>query len=103
MAEGKITLVGFDIDEAEKAIAKNLIANYRHKIEQKTEFQELMLRLKKSQHEKACLHEVHGKLVAGKIYNAKAEDYNLFSALSEVFEKLINELMHNQRTRRQER
>ena len=102
MTEGKIALSGFDVDEAEKAILMNLIENYKHKILQKTEFEEITLRLKKSQHGKAMLNEVQGKLVAEKMYNAKAEDYNLFSAIAEVLEKLINEVMHNKRTRRQE-
>ena len=101
MVEGKITFIGFEVDEAEKAIIDNLISSYKHKISQITDYNEIKLRLKKRQHGKAWMHEVHGTLITGQMFTAKVEDYNLFAAISEVFEKLINEIKHKQRTNRQ--
>lgn len=99
MSEGSVVLSGFKLDEAEKAIVDNLIKNYKHKINQKVKFNEIRLRMKKSQHGKAFLHEVQGLMQARKNFSAKAEDYNLFAAISEVLEKLMHEAMHYQSRR----
>lgn len=101
MAGGKIILAGFELEPAEKAIIDNLIKNYQHKIEEKIQFEEIRLRLKKAQHGKVFLHEVQGFMTAGKRYNAEASDYNLFAATAEVLEKLMHEAEHNKRTSRQ--
>jgi|SRR3989344_5558494 len=100
--KGKVLLSGFSLDQGEKAIINNLIANYVEKIEHKIDFQEIKLRLKKSQRGKAFLHEVKGTLtVEGKQFKTEKTDYNLLAVISEVFEKLMSEAEHKKRTRRQ--
>ena len=101
MAEGKIVLSGFDIDEAEKAILNNLIQNYEKKAE-RIYYKEIKLRLKKTTRRNAVMHEVHGTMITDKMLNAKVYDYNLFAAVSEVLEKLMHEAEHNKRTSKQE-
>jgi len=100
-AEGKIILSGFSLEPAEKAIVDNLIQNYKNKITEKLGYEEIRLRLKKSKHGKAFLHEVQGTLIRGKRYNTKVIDYNLFSAIAETFEKLMREAEHEKRTRKE--
>jgi len=102
MAEGRIVLSGFSSEPAEKAIADNLIKSYKNKISERIGFDEIDLRVKKSRHGKTFLHEVQGRMIStGKQFNSKVTDYNLFSALAEVLEKLMHEAEHNMRTRRQ--
>ena len=99
---GKIKLAGFDLEPAEKAIVGNIIRNYEHKISERCQYEYIMLNLKKSRKGKTFLHEVKGDLkVKGKIMSAKMTDYNLFSALAEVMEKMLNEVEHRLRTARQ--
>lgn len=100
--QGKIYLSGFELDPAEKAIVDNILRNYSHKIGERADFEYLKLRLKKSQKAKTFLHAVEGELkIENKVFRAKETDYNLFSVLADVLEKLLNELVHTQRTRRQ--
>lgn len=94
MTEGNIIVSGFKLDESEKAIADNLINNYRHKIAERIGFKEIKLRLKKSERGKAFFHEVQGSLTTSRTFNAKAEDFNLFSAIDEVLSKLMHEAEH---------
>ncbi|MBM3233636.1 hypothetical protein FJZ19_00915 [Candidatus Pacearchaeota archaeon] len=102
MANGKIFLSGFELEEAEKAIVGNIINNYKHKIDERAEYEYIKLRLKKSRRGKAFLHEVKGSLKKdNKILNSKSTDYNLFAATAEVMENLMNEMIHKMRTRRQ--
>jgi|SRR3989344_6459592 len=97
MAEGRISLIGFSLEPAEKAIVDNLVRNYKHKIQEKVGYNEIKLHMKKSIHGKVYLHEVQGTLISDRIFSAKAEDYNLFAAIAEVMEKLMHEAQHNQR------
>lgn len=99
--KGKILLSGFSLEPAEKAIVDNLVRNYQHKLEEKTTYDQIKIRMRKQQKGKTFLHSVQGEMFAGKIFTAKAEDYNLFSALSDVFEKLMHEAEHKKRTSRQ--
>jgi ribosome-associated translation inhibitor RaiA len=91
----KLQLSGFDISEAEKSVINNIIQNYEAKIARELDYNQLSLRLKKSQHGKTFLHEIETKLETdGKRFNAKVIDYNLFYAVSEALEKIINEIKH---------
>ena len=62
VAEGKILLAGFDLEQEEKNLVNSIIKNYLNKIEQKIKFEEIKLRMKKSQHGKTFLHEIKGNL-----------------------------------------
>jgi len=97
-----VVLSGFELEPTELLIVKKSIETYIKKIKERATYQELKLSLKKSLHGKAFLHEIKGSLIAGKSrLTANASNYNLFSALSEVFERLLNEIEHKQRTPRQ--
>ena len=97
MAEGRISLTGFSLEPAEKAIVDNLIRNYKNKIQGRIVYKEIKLHMKKAVHGKVYLHKVQGTLITDKIFSAKVEDYNLFAAIAEVMEKLMHEAEHNQR------
>jgi|SRR3989344_2569884 len=104
VAEGKILLAGFDLEQEEKNLVNSIIKNYLNKIEQKIKFEEIKLRMKKSQHGKTFLHEIKGNLrIVGtkKEFASEVTDYNLYSAIAETFEKLIKEVEHYKRTARQ--
>lgn len=100
MAE-KILLAGFNLEPAERAIVDNIINNYNHKISERIDYDYIKLDLKKTQKAKKFLHDVRGTLKAGKLLlKSAATDYNLFSALAEVLENLLNELVHKSKTKR---
>lgn len=104
MAEtkGKVLLSGFELDEAEKAICDNIIKNHVSKIRERDDFDYVKLRLRKSQRGNNFLHEIEGSLKSrNQIFTSKSQDFNLFSALAETMEKLLNELVHKLRTSRQ--
>jgi hypothetical protein len=106
MAEGngKILIAGLDLGEAEKAIVNNLIQSYKSKINERAGFEELKIRFKKAQKGKAWLHEIDGELRAmKKMFSAKANDYNVFIAVNDVLEKLLNSMVHSMRTPRQKK
>ena len=95
--KGKVSLIGFKLEAAEKAIVDNLIKNYKHKIGERIPFEEIKLRIKKSQHGKSFIHEVQGSMIGERRFNTRVTDRNLFAALAETFEKLMHEAEHKQR------
>ena len=100
--KGKVLLSGFELDAAEKAICDNIIKSHISKIKERADFDEIKLRLRKRQRGKNYLHEVEGSLkVKNRVFNAEKTDFNLFSALADVMEKLLNEITHKLRTSRQ--
>lgn len=98
--DGKIILSGFKLEPTEKAAVDNLILGYKSKME-RLDYKEIRLRMKKSMHGKAFLHEVQGKMMIDRLFTAETTDYNLFSALSETLDKLMHEAEHHKRTARQ--
>ena len=102
--KGKILLSGFELEAAERAICDNIIKNNVSKIKERGDFEYIKIRLRKSQRGKNYLHEIEGTLkVENQIFTAKTQDFNLFSALAESMEKLLNELVHQHRTSRQKK
>ena len=100
--EGKVIVSGFNLEESEKTAVSSIIESYKEKIKNKFGFEELKIRLKKSLHGKAFLHELQGTLISNeKQFKTETSDYNLFSALHELFEKLMHEAEHTKRTSRQ--
>jgi ribosome-associated translation inhibitor RaiA len=99
MLDKRISFSGFDLEESEQSKVNEIIEKYFNKIEEKiSDFQEIKLRLKKSLHGKAFLHEVQGDIIINsKRFTSKYADYNLYTALAEVFEKLLIELEHIKR------
>lgn len=103
MAE-KILLAGFELEPAERAIVENILSNYNHKISERNDYDYIKLDLKKTQKANKVLYAVRGSLKSGKLLlNSKAMDYNLFAAVAEVLENLLNEMIHKSRTVRQKR
>lgn len=99
---GKLILAGFELEPAEKAIADNVIKSYEHKIRERIAYDYISLRLRKNARGKGFLHEIEGKLKArNALMTSQATDYNLFAAIADTMEKLLNELVHKQRTSRQ--
>lgn len=99
MLNKRISFSGFDLEESEQIKVNEIIERYFKKIDEKLkDFEEIKLRLKKSPHGKGFLHEVQGDIIINKkIFTSKYADYNLYNALSEVFEKLLIELEHIKR------
>lgn len=94
----KLKLSGFDVSKSEKATITELIETYENKFEREANYQQLSLRLKKSQQINNVLYEVETKLdINGKIFNAKVTDYNMFVAVSTTLNKILNELKHYQK------
>lgn len=95
---GNISLVNFDLDPMQAAVVRKLVGNYVKRLGEITEYKELKIRLRKHEHGKSVLHEIdanayiiHGKEVT---LNANSSNYNLYSALAEVLDKVIAEAMH---------
>ena len=101
-ARGKVSLSGFGLDEAEKLVVNDIVKHYEYKISERTEYDYIKIDLKKTKKGNAFLHEVRGTLkVKNEIFTSEVTGFNLFAVTSEVLEKLLNELSHKQRTRRQ--
>jgi len=109
MYEGKIALSGFDLEPIEKSIVDKIIKTHERKIREKVGYKEIKLNMKKSQKAKTFLHEIHGRLITdGKNmqkhdFEAKSSDYNLFSAVDEVLEKLLKEAENKKRTPKEQK
>jgi len=99
MLDKKISFSGFKLEFSEREKVNELIERYLRKIEDRlSDYEDIKLRLKKSKHGKAFLHEVEGDIIIkGKILTSKCTDYNLYTALSKVFEKMIREIEHMRR------
>lgn len=91
MLDKKISISGFELDMSEQQKVNEVIEKYLEKINDKLgDFQEIKIRMKKSQHGKAFLHEIEGDIITKeKIITSKYTDYNLLKALAEVFEKML--------------
>ena len=93
-ARGKVSLSGFELDEAEKAIVDNIIKSWQHKISERTEYDYIKIDLKKTKKGNNFLHEVKGTLKKrNELFTSQATDFNLFAATAEVLEKLLNNIL----------
>lgn len=99
MLDKKISFSGFDLESSEQQKVNELIERYLRKIEDRlSDYEDIKLRLRKSKHGKAFLHEVEGDIVVkGKILTSRCTDYNLYTAISKVFEKMLREIEHIRR------
>ena len=97
MQEKRLSLSGFNLDSSEKERVNVLLNKYINKIEERIHhtYDELKLRLKKSLHGKSFLHEIEVDVIMkGTIISSKMTDYNLYTALSGVFDKILVEIDH---------
>ena len=109
---GNISLINFGgLEQSELVIVKKIVGTYVKKISEKTSYKSLKLRLKQSEHGKSFLHQIDAEalVTAGQIedegkdiiLSASAENRNLFSALSEVLERISSEADHKVRSTKQ--
>jgi len=94
MLDKRLILSGFELEKIEQERVNEILEKYLRKIEERiSDYQEIKIRMKKSLHGKAFLHEVEGDfIVKGKIISSKSTGYNLYEALAEVFEKMLFEI-----------
>lgn len=94
---GNIALVGFNIlDQAELLILKKIIGGYVRKISNFGEYKEMKLSLQQHAHGKTFKHEVTGMVVFGDgRFNSNVTDWNLYGAVSQVCEKILQEVTHH--------
>lgn len=109
---GNISLINFGVLEpSELIIVKKIVGNYVKKISEKTNYKGIKLRLKQSEHGNSFMHRIDAEALIiashtrdrGKeiLLSASSHGRNLFSALSEVFEKIISEADHKIRSTKQ--
>jgi len=96
---GNIALVGFDILEpAELIIVKKIVGTYVKKLQESTEYKELKLVLKQSQHGKTFKHEINAQVDLNKgSFQSKVVEWNLFTAIAAAMDKLISEFSHQKK------
>ena len=91
-----ISLVGFGcLARTELAIVKQIMPVYINKLENRTDYTELKIRLKPHQKNKSFMHELEADLfIPGKTLSAKASHKNLNRALALIMSRLLSELRH---------
>ncbi|MBI5148366.1 hypothetical protein HZA33_01675 [Candidatus Pacearchaeota archaeon] len=108
---GNISLINFGVLEpAELIVVKKIVGTYVKKLSERANYKSLKLRLKQSEHGKSFLHEIDAEAIIvasqsedGKniVLSSSANDRSLFSALSEVLEKIISQTEHTSRSTKQ--
>ena len=89
-------LSGFsDFDGSTKVVIRKLVGNHVKRMNNSVgDFQKLSLHLKEvHKTENSQKYQINGKLeMNGKVYNSEVTDFNLFFALSNVLNKLTEEV-----------
>ena len=91
---GNIALVGFEaLDSAELVIVKKMVGNYVRKMSNYGDYQEMKIQLQQHPHGKSFKHELSAFAIfkEGR-FNSNANEWNLYNALSQVCEKILEEL-----------
>lgn len=93
---GNISLVGFEkLDSAELIIVKKIVGTYIKKMSEIADYKEMRLTLKQHSHGKTFKHEVEGSaLFTEGRFATNVTEWNLFTAVSMVCEKIFNEVSH---------
>jgi ribosome-associated translation inhibitor RaiA len=91
-----VSLVGFDkLSEEELETVKQIMSSHIGKLENRTDYTELRIRLKIHQHEKSFIHELEADLfIPGRQLGVKISHKNLYKALALTMSKLISEIDH---------
>ena len=93
---GNIELAGFrDIDPSSMDVLRKGIGNHAKRIAELTKKMELLHITLKAVHEreKSEKYDIHAKVIDnGKVYVSHAVDRNLFVAVDDALNKLVNEL-----------
>lgn len=91
---GNIALVGFEIlDPLELIIIKKMVGNYVRKMGNHGDYQDMRLTLQQHKHGKSFKHEITGLAIfkEGR-FNSNVTEWNLYDALSQVCNKILEEL-----------
>jgi len=93
---GNIALVGFEkLDPAELTIIKKIVGNAIKKMSESGDYKEMKLSLQQHQHGKGFKHEIDGLAIFSEgRFASNVVEWNLFTAVSEVCEKITKELLH---------
>ncbi len=91
---GNIALVGFEIlDETELNSIKKIVGGYIKKLCEHGQYKEMKLTLHQHPHGKSFKHEVQGiAFINNKRFAADTTERNLFSAVSQVCDKILTEV-----------
>ncbi len=95
-----IQLLGFGVLEpSEINIVKGLLQNYVKKIETKTDYNLLKMKLKMHQHNTNFIHELESQLIVhpGKSFVTNVSDKNIYKAIATLMKKLLSEIDHYKR------
>src|SRR3989344_3930302 len=97
---GSISLVGFgSLEPVELVVVKKIVGNFVKKLNEKSDYESLVMELRQHKKGKTFLHEINAHARADeKMFSAKVSDYNLYSCISKASEKILSELVHNKRS-----
>jgi len=95
--QGNVALVGFEVlDASEQDIAKRIVENYIRKMAIMGDYREMRLSLRQHKHGKTFKHEIDALVTFGEgRFDAEATEWNLYAALAQVCDKIMNELEHS--------
>ena len=102
----KVSLIGFSkLDKSEEEAVRRVMATYIKKIEERTDYNELKIRLKTHPKSKSFIHEIHSQLLItpGRSLSAKITNKNPYKALAQTMIKLINEITHQKKKKLREK
>lgn len=98
IALGKNTqLLGFGaLEPSEIEIVRNLLQNYIKKIENRTDYELLRIKLKMHQRGKSFIHELETELFIhpGMSFGTEVSHKNLYKGISTTMKKIISEIEH---------
>jgi len=82
------------MENSERERVNALLDKYISRIETRVnDYEELKIRLKRSRHGKTFLHEVQGELLLkGRRLASKETQYNLYKAVSLMFQEILEEI-----------
>lgn len=96
--ESDVQLINFGkLDEIEIEKIKKILSTGVKKIRNYSDFQLLKLNLRIHKHSTEYIHEIEGEVLIKnkKTFNSIVSDKNLYKAISEVLNKLKNEIDHS--------
>jgi len=96
---GNIALVGFEnLELSELDVVKKLVRNYVRKLGNSGNYKEMRLTLQQHPHGKSFKHEIKGFAIfeEGR-FNSDAMEWNLYSAVSQVCERILEEVKQTRR------
>jgi ribosome-associated translation inhibitor RaiA len=92
---GNIHLTRFDLNNQEMIVAKKIIGNHAKKIGNHVKYKELKMELRTHMKGKTKNFEVKAELFADEgVFSAQKQGFNVFVLISEVLDKITNEIEH---------